>query len=118
MLQRTQLGETPPTETSSLVSSLSEMLNTEAETSVQDLDIELAELTACMAGGVTKRMSHVKRFLKRYFACTAAFVVADLLWLFALSHGRMVPDSGPKNFLVLLLLPAIPTVLICSLLWF
>jgi len=118
MFQRTQSIETATAEISILPAIVPDQSPVEEEILAQDLDIELAELTACMAGGVTKRMSHVKGFLKRYFACTAAFVVADLFWLFAMSHGRMVPDSAPKNLLVLLLLPAIPTVLICSLLWF
>ena len=118
MFLRTEPTETSPTETSSLAPAASESVGTEAENLRQKLDIELAELAACMAGGIAKRTRHVKRFLKRYLSYSAVFVAADLLWLFAMRHGRMVPDTGPKNFLVFLLLPAIPTILIGSLLWF
>jgi len=92
MLQKTEIAETPSTEVRA--TAIDKVLpgNTSA---TQDLDTELAELTACIEAGATRRKSKLatdmKTIKKRGLAYFAPIAIVLLGNLFAMRQGLISP---------------------------
>jgi len=83
MLQRTEPAETLPTDALTIVATTTDAERIEKALPAQDLDRELAELTACIDAGVTRSKKHFATFQKTTMKRTLLFAVPTLIVLLA-----------------------------------
>ncbi|MCW3054376.1 MAG: hypothetical protein JWN14_3546 [Chthonomonadales bacterium] len=117
MFRRIESTETSAQEGSVLPLASSENTLKEAATPAQNLDVELAELATCVEEGFARRKRYGKNFLKGYFTYTGVFIALDLVWMFEIFHGILLPTSLPNVLLLCFAVLSLPTSLIGGLLW-